>query len=92
MGTVAGRVTLSVRHPAFKGERLLLALPWKTETWSGSPEHDPSIVVYDELGAAVGQHIGISEGREAACPFKKPTPVDAYCAALIDHVFHHDTP
>jgi hypothetical protein len=44
--------------------------------------------VYDELGANVGQQIGISEGREAACPFPKPTPVDAYCAVLIDAYFY----
>ena len=34
--------------------------------------------------------IAISEGAEASCPFPKPTPVDAYCAALIDH--HSYTP
>lgn len=84
MGTVIGRVILSARHPAFSGERLLLTSPWKTGTFAGGRTWDPAIVVYDELGAGVGQEIGISEGREAACPFAKPTPVDAYCAALID--------
>ena len=29
-----------------------------------------------------------AEGREAACPFPKPTPVDAYCAALVDDHFY----
>lgn len=87
MGTVIGRVTLSVRHPSFQGERLLLTSPWKKATYSGEATYDPAIVVYDILGAGVGQQIGISEGREAACPFEKPTPVDAYCAALIDE-FH----
>ncbi len=84
MGTVIGRVTLSVRSPKYQGERLLLTLPWNRETFAGEEKFDPAIVVYDELGAGAGQHIGISEGREAACPFPKPTPVDAYCAALID--------
>lgn len=88
IGTVIGRVTLSVRHPAFVGERLLLTLPWKTATLAGDKVFDPGIVVYDELGAATGQIIAISEGREAACPFPKPTPVDAYCAALIDEIFY----
>jgi ethanolamine utilization protein EutN len=91
IGTVIGRVTLSVRHPAFVGERLLLTLPWKTETFSGAAVYDPAIVVYDELGAGTGQEIAISEGREAACPFVKPTPVDAYCAALIDEIFYEAT-
>lgn len=88
MGTVIGRVTLSARTKKFQGERLLLALPWKNETFRGAATFAPAIVVYDELGAAVGQRIAISEGREAACPFPRPTPVDAYCAALVDeHVY-----
>lgn len=88
MGTVIGRVTLSVRNPRFVGERLLLTLPWKNETFRGAEVFAPAIVVYDELGAAVGQYIAISEGREAACPFPQPTPVDAYCSALVDEHFY----
>ncbi|MBU3665576.1 MAG: hypothetical protein FGM15_06825 [Chthoniobacterales bacterium] len=87
LGTVIGRVTLSVRNPAYNGERLLLTLPWRRETLKGEQKFDPSIVVYDRLGADVGQTVAISEGREAACPFPKPTPVDAYCAALVDEMF-----
>lgn len=90
IGTVVGRVTLSVRHPAFRGERLLLTLPWKSSTFK-NPSYDPSIVVYDQLGAAIGQEICISEGREAACPFPDPTPVDAYCAALLDEIVYTET-
>ena len=90
MGTVIGRVTLSVRSKRYAGERLLLTLPWKKDTFSGVEKYDPAIVVYDELGAGVGQQIAISEGREAACPFEKPTPVDAYCAALVDHFFYKE--
>ena len=90
MGTVIGRVTLSVRSPKYVGERLLLTLPWKTDTFSGVEKYDPAIVVYDQLGAGVGQQIAISEGREAACPFEKPTPVDAYCAALVDEIFYKE--
>jgi len=88
MGTVIGRVTLSVRSPRYSGERLLLTLPWRRETFTGEEKFDPAIVVYDQLGANAGQQIGISEGREAACPFPKPTPVDAYCAVLIDEIFY----
>jgi microcompartment protein CcmK/EutM len=88
MGTVIGRVTLSVRSPRYCGERLMLTLPWNRETFSGEEKFDPAIVVYDELGANVGQQIVISEGREAACPFKKPTPVDAYCALLADEIVY----
>lgn len=90
MGTVIGRVTLSVRTKKFTGERLLLTLPWRKETFAGEQKFDPAIVVYDQLGANVGQNIAISEGREAACPFPKPTPVDAYCAALVDEIFYKE--
>ena len=90
MGTVIGRVTLSVRSPKYIGERLLVTLPWKTDTFSGAEKFDPAIVVYDQLGAGVGQQIAISEGREAACPFEKPTPVDAYCAGLVDEFFYKE--
>jgi len=90
MGTVIGRVTLSVRSKKYSGERLLITLPWKKDTFSGAQKFDPAIVVYDQLGAGVGQQIAISEGREAACPFQKPTPVDAYCAALVDEFFYKE--
>ena len=90
MGTVIGRVTLSVRSKRYAGERLLVTLPWKTDTFSGTQKFDPAIVVYDQLGAGVGQDIAISEGREAACPCEKPTPVDAYCAALVDEFFYKE--
>ena len=90
IGTVIGRVTLSVRSGKYVGERLLLTLPWKKETLLGEDQYDPAIVVYDQLGADVGQQIAISEGREAACPLIKPTPVDAYCAALVDDLFYKE--
>lgn len=87
-GTVIGRVVLSVRNPSYVGERLLLVQPWKDEAFKGKPAYDHALVVYDELGAGVGQTIAISEGREAACPFKPPRPVDAYNAALIDEFYY----
>ncbi len=89
-GTVIGRVTLSVRSKKYVGERLLLTLPWHRETFAGEEKYDPAIVVYDQLGANVGQNIAISEGREAACPFPEPTPVDACCAALIDGIYYKE--
>ena len=49
---------------------------------------EPSLVVYDALGGDVGQTIGFIEGREAASPFSKPTPIDAINAALVDTVYH----
>ncbi|MEI7958983.1 MAG: EutN/CcmL family microcompartment protein [Verrucomicrobiota bacterium] len=86
IGTVIGRVTLSVKNDKYFGERLLLTLPWNRGTLEGKDTFDPSIVVFDQLGAGAGDRIAISEGAEAACPFQKPTPVDAYCAALLDEI------
>ena len=52
-----------------------------------APDRGEELVVYDILGAGAGSLIGVSEGREAANPFgKTKTPVDAYCACLIDHL------
>jgi ethanolamine utilization protein EutN len=46
-----------------------------------------SLVVFDSLGAGVGQVIAVSEGREAAAPFyPRSVPVDAYCAAILDQI------
>ena len=90
LGTVVGRVTLSVRREEILGERLLLVLPWRRETLAGAEKFDPAIVVYDQLGANVGQNIAISEGSEASRPFSSPTPVDAYCAALVDDIFYKE--
>ena len=47
-----------------------------------------SLVVYDNLGGGVGQVIGYEEGREAAQPFDRPTPIDAINCALIDEMFY----
>jgi ethanolamine utilization protein EutN len=53
----------------------------------GSPRRGEEVIAYDDLGASPGAHIGLSEGREAANPFgKDKTPVDAYCACLLDRI------
>ena len=83
---VIGRVTLSRSNPQLQGGRLLIALPMPLAALTkAAPERAEGIVVYDILGAGTGSLIGVSEGREAANPFgKTKTPVDAYCACLID--------
>jgi ethanolamine utilization protein EutN len=85
---VIGRVTLSRRHPNFKGARFLVSLPMPLDALvEGSPRRGEEVVAYDELGARPGDLIGLSEGREAANPFGKvKTPIDAYCACLLDRV------
>jgi ethanolamine utilization protein EutN len=85
---VIGRVTLSRFLPQLKGGRFLIALPLPLAALQeGSPARGEDVVVYDTLGGGPGSLIGVSEGREAANPFgKAKTPVDAYCACLIDQL------
>jgi len=95
LGTVIGRVTLSVTVPALAGARWLIVSPFTREHFQRGNEtppgmsKDPSLVVYDDLGGSVGQTIGFVEGREAACPFDQPTPIDAINAALVDEIFYN---
>jgi len=85
---VVGRVTLSRGHPSLHGGRFLIALPMPLGALrEGLSDRGEELVVYDSLGAGPGALIGVSEGREAANPFGPvKTPVDAYCACLIDHI------
>lgn len=94
LGAVIGRVTLSQTVPALIGARWLVVSPFTRDHYQqgGSTppglSRDPTLVVYDNLGAGSGQTVGYVEGREAAAPFSEPTPIDAINAALIDDVFY----
>lgn len=94
LGTVIGRVTLSTVVPELVGARWLIVSPFSREHFQRGTEtpegmsKEPSLVVYDALGGGVGQTIGFVEGREAAQPFEKSTPIDAINAALVDEVFY----
>jgi ethanolamine utilization protein EutN len=85
---VIGRLTLSKVHPALPNARFIIALPLPREAiLEGSSRRGEEVVAYDQLGAGPGAIIGLSEGREAAAPFgKTKTPVDAYCACLLDQI------
>jgi ethanolamine utilization protein EutN len=95
LGHVIGRVTLSQQDPAFNGARFLLVQPLSREQFGGAPlvplAKGNSVVVFDNLGAGVGHVIGFTEGAEATAPFKDPTPVDAFCAGIVDAI-HYDPP
>lgn len=85
---VIGNVTLSRCHPSFNSATLL-ATESSGESWvGGDPEAEPELlVVWDELGAGLGNHIAVSDGAEAAAPFKpEPKAVDAYCSAILDTI------
>jgi carbon dioxide concentrating mechanism protein CcmL len=95
LGSVIGRVTLSRVVPELRGARWLIVSPWARERFSRGADApavlsaDPSLVVYDALGGAVGQTIGYVEGREAAQPFDQSPPIDAINAALVDDMFYN---
>lgn len=89
---VLGTVTLSRCHPTFRGTSLKLAAPYNyTELTSGGEPAGDTLVVWDDLGAGTGSAIGVSEGSEAAQPFRPDIkPVDAYNAAILDHIVIDD--
>jgi ethanolamine utilization protein EutN len=92
LGHVIGRVTLSQQDPAYHGGRFLLVQPFGRDQFRGAGmtplAAGNSLVVYDQLGAGVGHVVGFTEGAEATAPFPEPTPVDAYCAAIVDEIFY----
>jgi carbon dioxide concentrating mechanism protein CcmL len=94
LGTVIGRVILSRSVEGLTGARWLVVSPFTREHFQQGNDtpaglsKDPSLVIYDDLGADVGQTVGFIEGREAAMPFDKPTPIDAINAALVDNIFY----
>lgn len=95
LGHVIGRVTLSQQDPAFVGARFLVVQPLSSSQFAGEPllplAKGNSVIVYDNLGAGIGHVIGFSEGAEATAPFKDPTPIDAFNAAIVDAI-HYDPP
>ena len=94
LGTVIGRVTLSKAVDALKGGTFLIISPLSRPQYAAGLDAptamgtEPSLVVYDNLGADVKQIVGYEEGREAAQPFAQPTPVDAINTVLVDDMFY----
>jgi len=89
-GKVVGHVVLSQQDPALKGARYLMVVPMERKQFeslkSDQLGNEPSQVVYDTLGARVGDIIGFTEGGEAMLPFETPPPVDAYNAVIVDQI------
>lgn len=85
---VIGNVTLNGCHPSMSGATLKLAVPMsQTELRDDIEPQSDTLVVYDELGAGLGDWIMLSEGAEAAQPFyPQLKPLDAYNAGIIDKV------
>ncbi len=85
---VVGTVTLNRCHPSFRGARLKMVEPLALANLrEGSRSSADQLIVWDELGAGIGDRIALSEGAEAAQPFRPDLkPVDAYNAAILDQI------
>jgi ethanolamine utilization protein EutN len=81
-------VTLNRWHESLRGARYRVAVPLSLVNLRGESAADAEgIIVYDDLGAGDGSLIAISEGAEAAQPFRPDNkPIDAYCAAILESV------
>lgn len=90
IGQVIGKVTLSVHDAALKGGRWLMVNPINREDINTCINKQPaitdqsSLVIFDNMGAGVGDIIGFVEGAEATAPFKDPMPIDAISLAIFD--------
>ena len=88
---VIGTVTLNRAHPSFARATLKLVVPLSLEDLtSGEEPQAYPLVCWDQFGAGIGSRIALSEGSEAAQPFRPDfKPVDAYAAAILDEVNLH---
>mgnify|MGYP006308081559 CR=1 FL=1 len=88
IGQVVGRVTLNHSIAPYRGGRFFLVIPMsRKELEAGDTSALPegnSTVVYDNLGADIGDRIAFSEGGEACMAFCDDTPVDAYNCMILE--------
>jgi microcompartment protein CcmK/EutM len=87
IASVIGNVTLSRCHPALDGLRWLIAVPYSQKGLRDDRADGEDLVLCDDLSPGPGQKIAVSEGIEAQMPFyPNKKPIDASCAAILDHV------
>jgi carbon dioxide concentrating mechanism protein CcmL len=89
LGIVRGHVTLSPAVPELMGKTLVVLEPVTMANLvaKNGLGGGKSLVAVDALGAAKGQMVGFTEGREAANPFwPNSVPVDAYCTLIVDSI------
>jgi len=89
IGKVIGNIVLSQSYPTLVGGRMLLLEVQDRHSLVGKPRKTTEVVVgFDTMGAGMGDLVAFTESREATMPFypEKKVPLDAYCAAIIDHV------
>lgn len=86
---VRGHLTLTPAIDAYRGRRLVSLEPITMENLlaKNGLGGGKNLIAVDELGAAVGQIVAFTEGREAANSFwPESVPVDAYCSLIVDSI------
>lgn len=94
LARIIGTVTLNRKAPQLRPGKYVIAEALDGQALAGhengasrAAPMPESLIVFDELGAATGQVIAVSEGGEATQPFRpNKVPVDAYNAAIIDRI------
>ena len=89
LGIVCGHMTLSLAVESYRGKMLAIVEPVTMENLraDNGRADGKALIAIDELGAANGQMVAFTEGREAANPFwPGAVPVDAYCALIVDSI------
>lgn len=87
LGIVRGHVTLTPAVPELAGLTLVVLEPITAANLiaKNGLGGGKALIAVDALGAAKGQTVAFTEGREAANPFwPSPVPVDAYCTLIVD--------
>ena len=89
LGIVRGHVTVNLAVDALRGQRLVILEPVTMENLraANGVGGGKALVVVDQLGAAEGQMVAFTEGREAANPFwPNAAAVDAFCALIVETI------
>jgi ethanolamine utilization protein EutN len=89
LGIVRGHLTLTPAIESFRGKTLVVVEPVTMENLRARNGlgGGKALIAVDALGAAEGQMVAITEGREASNPFwPDKVPVDAYCSLIVDSV------
>ena len=89
LGIVRGHMTLNLAVPAFRGKTLVVLEPVTMENLRAGNGlgGGKALIAIDVLGAAEGQMVAFTEGREAANPYwPDAVPVDAYCSLIVDSI------
>jgi len=88
LAKVIGTVTLSQSIAEMEAATLKAVVPLNLGELEKQDTESPDfLVMWDELGTRNGDVVALSEGGEAAQPFRPAIkPVDAYNAALLDEI------